>query len=181
MFLDPDLAKKVKLITIMGGGFGIWHRLHELNFGYDPEAARVVMTSGAPIILVPLDTTLQTALLLEDNAQLTNSNRPLARHLGLTCDPYIRYVAQARGRVGVALHDPLAIAVLIERSFVTVETACVDVELNGRYTRGRPVSWLPDSRQPSPALKLPTMSTVEIVTAVDNLAFKHFMLQRLLA
>ena len=180
MFLDPDLPRKVKQITIMGGGFGIWHRLHELNFSYDPEAAHIVMTSGAPIILVPLDTTLKTSLLLADNARLTASANPLARFLGVTCDPYIRYVEQVRGRTGVPLHDPLAIAMLLDRSFATIETACVDVELNGRYTRGRSVSWLPDSRQPSPAHILPKLPTVEIVTDVDHLAFKEFLLQRLL-
>ena len=164
----------------MGGGFGVWHRPQELNFCYDPEAARIVVTSGAKVILVPLDTTLQTALLLEDSARLAASSDPLARFLGVTCDPWIRYLEVVRKRTGCALHDPLAVAVLLDRSFVTVETACVDVELVGRLTRGRPVSWHRGSPLPSSGLTLPNVPEIEIVTGVDGAAFKAFMMSRLL-
>ncbi len=180
MLLDPDLPQKVQRIAVMGGCFGAWHRPQELNFCYDPEAARIVVTSGAPLILVPIDTTLQTALLLEDNARLTASSDPLAHFLGVTCDPWIRYIARARSRIGCALHDPLAVAVLLDQSFVTIERACVDVELGGRLTRGRPVSWIPGAPVLTAGLHLPDVPQIEIVTGVDDAAFKETMLQRLL-
>ena len=180
ILLDPDLPRKVAQISIMGGGFGVWHRPQELNFCYDPEAARIVVTSGAKVILTPLDTTLQTALLQEDNARLTASSDKLAHFLGVTCAPWIDYLAKVRNRIGCALHDPLAVAVLLDRSFVQIERACVDVELAGRLTRGRPVSWQPGSPVPSAGLTLPDVPQVEIVTGVDNQAFKACMLGRLL-
>ena len=179
ILLDPALPNKVKQIAVMGGVFGMWHRPQELNFCYDPEAARIVVTCGAPLIIVPLDTTMQTALLLEDNARLLASPDPLAQFLGVTTDPWIRYVALVRERIGCALHDPLAVAVLLDRSFVRVETARVDVELAGRLTRGRPISWLASGPFPSCGLHLPNVPTADIVTGVDNAAFKAFMLERL--
>jgi inosine-uridine nucleoside N-ribohydrolase len=180
ILLDPELPQKVRQITVMGGSFGVWHRPQELNFCYDPEAARIVVTSGAPVTIVPLDATLQTALLLEDNARLVASADSLAHFLGITTDPWIRYAAAARNRIGCALHDPLAVAVLLERSFVQVETARVDIELAGRLTRGRPVSWRDNDPVASRGLRLPDVPAVEIVTGVDNAAFKAFMLERLL-
>ena len=60
VMIDPTLPGKLAGIAIMGGSFGVKHRPQELNFGYDPEAAQIVVTCGAKIVLVPLDTTLLT-------------------------------------------------------------------------------------------------------------------------
>jgi len=180
ILIDPELPRKVRQIAIMGGAFNMWHRPQELNVCYDPEAARIVVTCGAPVVMVPLDTTMKTALLLEDNARLTASANPLAHLLGRTGDPWIRYIAAVRNRIGCALHDPLAVAVLLDRSFVRVERAYVDIETAGRLTRGRPVSWLANDPLPTCGLHLPAVPQIDIVTNVDNDAFKAFMLERLL-
>jgi inosine-uridine nucleoside N-ribohydrolase len=180
ILIDPALPQKIRQIAIMGGAFNMWHRPQELNVCYDPEAAHIVVTCGAPVVMVPLDTTMKTALLLEDNARLTASPNPLAQLLGRTGDPWIRYVAMVRNRIGCALHDPLAVAVLLDCSFVIVERAHVDIETVGRLTRGRPVSWQPNDPSPTCGLRLPAVPQIDIVTDVDNSAFKAFLLDRLL-
>ena len=179
MLLDPDLPRKVDRIVIMGGNFGVWHHLQELNFNYDPEAARIVLTSGARITLVPLDTTLKTFLTLAQNQRLIRSERPLTRFLGTTSEPWIRWIAQRDDRDGCALHDPLAVAALLDPSLVTLERVRVDVELAGRLTRGRTVSWKPDDTSLKEGLGLHALEPIEVVTGVDNDRFVGFLLDRL--
>jgi len=60
--LYPDIARHVKEIVIMGGAIGRLPRgkgnitpAAEFNFWVDPEAARIVLHSGAPITLLPLN------------------------------------------------------------------------------------------------------------------------------
>ena len=180
ILLDPQLPKKVARFVIMGGGFGVPNKPQELNFGYDPEAARLVVTSGAPTTLVPLDTTLKTALTLEENAKLTASTDPLAHMLGRTCEPWIKYIAATRKRVGCALHDPLAVAVVLDPTLVTISTVRVDVELVGRLTRGRPVSWIVNDPSPNAGVKLPDLKPIDVAIDVRKEAFVAMMMQRLL-
>lgn len=180
ILLDPELPKKVQHIVIMGGGFGIWHNLQELNFCYDPEAAKIVITSGARIMLVPLDTTLKTYLTLDQNDQLKRSEKPFTRFLGETCDPWIRWIADRSGRDGCALHDPLAVAALLDPSLVTLDRVRVDVELGGQLTRGRPVSWHPEKVDLKEAMRLHALEPIDVAVGVDNDAFVRLMLDRLL-
>ncbi len=73
--LDSRFAQSVARIIIMGGVTAAPDVLHELNFAWDPEAAHVVLTSGAPITIVPLDVTLTTNLTLDDNPCSTGIRR----------------------------------------------------------------------------------------------------------
>ena len=181
IMIDPALPGKVKRISIMGGAFGVPHLPQELNFGYDPEAARIVVASGARITLVPLDTTLRTSFLPEDNARLSASADGLARFLGETTAPWIRYVSALRKRAGCPLHDPLAVALLLDPSLVDVERVCVDVELSGRLTRGRPVSWRPENVLAARGLVLPDVPPIDVVVDVRNDRLVEMIVERLLA
>jgi inosine-uridine nucleoside N-ribohydrolase len=181
MLIDPDLPRKVKRISIMGGTFAVPHRVEELNFGYDPEAARIVCTSGAPITLVPIDVTLTTNMTLADNAKLVAAPSRLAKFLGETTDPWIRYITTVRSpdRTGCALHDPLAVALLLDPSLVTCDHVCVDVELHGRVTRGRAVSWRPEDPMPSRGMNLPKLPPIDVVMTANNPPFVALMLDHL--
>ena len=60
--LYPEIANQVKEIVIMGGAMGRLPRgkgnitpAAEFNFWVDPEAARIVLHSGAPMTLMPLN------------------------------------------------------------------------------------------------------------------------------
>ena len=55
--LDPDIVKNIGTIYIMGGGLFIGNRtpLAEANFYDDPEAAEIVLTSGAHCIICPIE------------------------------------------------------------------------------------------------------------------------------
>jgi len=60
--LYPEISRLVKEIVIMGGAIGRLPRgkgnitpAAEFNFWVDPEAARIVLRSGAPLTLLPLN------------------------------------------------------------------------------------------------------------------------------
>ena len=60
----PEIVDKVKEVVIMGGAIGRLPRGEgnitpsaEFNFWVDPESAQIVLYSGAPITLMPLNVT----------------------------------------------------------------------------------------------------------------------------
>lgn len=55
--MDPSIAKKIGTLYIMGGGIYCGNRtpVAEANFYDDPEAAEIVLTSGANILLGPIE------------------------------------------------------------------------------------------------------------------------------
>lgn len=69
---EPDIAKKIKQIVIMGGGYREVNITPsaEFNFWIDPEAAKIVMDSGCDITIVPLDATHAAAVSIEDAREL---------------------------------------------------------------------------------------------------------------
>ena len=110
MQLYPQMAQAVKEIVIMGGVFNVNGYIKDTNFGLDPEAARLVLNSGATITLAPLDVTTQTMLTRADLAALTQPDTPLCRYLRATTRPWIDYSRHTRHLPGCWIHDALVIA-----------------------------------------------------------------------
>lgn len=177
--IEPALARNVARLYLMGGAFSGPGGMRELNFAYDPEAAHIVLTSGAPTTLVPLDVTRQTLLTLEDNRRFLGSSDPLTRLLGQTGDPWIRFLAAIRGTPGCHLHDPLAMAVVVEPSLITTETMHLTVELHGEHTRGRPVRWLADGSEVGDTPPLGA-GPIDVAQSVDAPRFLEFLMETLL-
>ena len=61
--LFPEVKEKISVISFMGGALGLGNRspVAEFNILCDPEAAQIVVDSGLPVIMVPLEVT-HTAL-----------------------------------------------------------------------------------------------------------------------
>ncbi|WP_033430855.1 nucleoside hydrolase [Saccharothrix syringae] len=177
MAIDPEWSQKIKQLVVMAGAFDVPNVLHELNAAYDPEATHVVLNSGAPLLIVPLDVTLRTFMRLGDVDRLDAAGTPLATYLGRTARPWITWLAERFGEDGCALHDPLALAALLDPAVIGTRTARVDVELRGRLTRGRMVSW--DDEVLRGDLELPDLSPVLIADRVDNDLFMPLLLDRL--
>ncbi|MFC4562264.1 nucleoside hydrolase [Nocardiopsis mangrovi] len=166
--LRPQLAGELASLTIMGGAFAVPDMFQELNFGYDPEAAQAVLTSGAPITLVPFDVTRLTSFTLADVDSLSGAG-PLADHLAATTRPWVRWVSQARGLPGCHLHDPLAVAVLLDPGLATRRRVRVGVELRGTLTRARPIAWDPGGRTArATGLTIPDIPPIDVLDTVDN-------------
>jgi len=115
--LEPELPRLVQRLVIMGGAFrvpGNTTPTAEFNIYADPQAAAQVVAAGFEATWVGLDVTMQTQL---DRAQWENlgeatvPNRALVRMMGAR-------MFSLPDRLGIALHDPLAMAVAIDPSLV---------------------------------------------------------------
>jgi purine nucleosidase len=143
----PELAGLLREIVIMGGT--IWHPgipgipspNADANFYNDPEAARIVLRSGARITLVGMDVTMRTLLtpaIVEDIA--ARGGAAAATMMQIAKFYVAAYQAQYPGIAGSGLHDPLAVAVAEDPSLVTIEPMHLDIELAGELTRGQVVA-----------------------------------------
>lgn len=178
MQLHPGLARDVHRIVIMGGGFDVPGHLQELNFAVDPEAAHTVLSSGAPITLVPLDVTMQTTLVQSDVDRLATGGTALSTYLADTTRPWIEYCELARDLPGCRLHDPLAVALLADPHIARTEPWSVDVELAG-LTRSRPVRWRADELRFADGLHVPDLAPIDVAVDVDNGRLVRYLLSTL--
>jgi inosine-uridine nucleoside N-ribohydrolase len=179
MVLDPDFDTKLARLVVMGGAFDRPNTLQELNFAYDVEATHKVLTSRVPMLIVPLDITMQTFLKLTEVDTIAQAGTPLAEYLAETTRPWVQYQAERFDRDGCPLHDPLALAAILDPEVITTRTAYADIELGGRLTRGRSVAWGSADEGMLTVNDMPDIRPVEIASGVDNDRFLPFLLDRL--
>lgn len=163
--LFPDMAQAVKRIVIMGGVFNVPGYLKDTNFGLDPEAAHIVLTSGAPITLVPMDVTTQTQMVHADLQQLAMVDNAATRYLMRTLRPWIDYSMQTRGLPGCWIHDVLTIAWLLDPSLCESESDYLDVALAG-VARGTTCRY--GKLRLNVGVTEPQGAPVQILTTIDN-------------
>jgi inosine-uridine nucleoside N-ribohydrolase len=143
--LDPDFASNVRRLIIMGGGHEIDNITPsaEFNIWADPEAARVVLTSGiADITLVPLDATHKALVSLDDCAALRALGTPAGTATAVVVERRIRGYddSQPMDRAGSApVHDALCVAYLVLEAVIATARYRVDVETDGQLTVGRTI------------------------------------------
>jgi purine nucleosidase len=174
--LEPALSTAVKEIVIMGGVFLRTTRVlampGEFNIWIDPEAAAIVLNSGAPLRFIGLDVTLQVQLGRADADRLEATGRPFASYAGACAHAWIDYLRDAypgRGFCSAPMHDPLAVAVVSRPQLVTWRPARVEVEVCSDITRGVTVADLLAAKDPPQANCL-------VATEVDSPAFIDFFL-----
>jgi purine nucleosidase len=142
----------------------------------DPLAAGIVFNAGIPLTVVGLDVTRQVKLTAEDIAAAGNVHQtPVGRFL-IDCTKDLLASTSKRYREpGLFLHDPLAVGVVIDPSFVSAEAMSVDIETRGDLTEGMTVA---DRRLIHTSLKKP--SNADICLKVNAPKFIDFFLKRLL-
>lgn len=174
---DPRRLGRAGRIVVMGGAIAVPGNITpaaEFNFYVDPEAAAAVLEAGLPVELVPLDVTRRVVL-----AQTTLTER---LHRG--SDRVARFILDftlhgfafgaEREGAGIVLHDPLAVAVALDPSLVTFEPLYVEVEREGRLTRGLSLA---DRREiPSHRKRA---STCRVAVDVDAERVLQMVLERL--
>ncbi|GAA3431159.1 nucleoside hydrolase [Kutzneria kofuensis] len=131
----------VDRIVLMGGstGRGNMAPLAEFNILADPEAADIVFRSGVPVTMCGLDVTHQALATPQVLDRVAALGTPLARicHQLLTffADSYRAYF----GFESPPLHDPVAVAAVIDPTVISARPVNVEIELTGTHTRGATV------------------------------------------
>ena len=142
--LAPEIVDLVKEVIIMGGAVRVPGNVTpygEANIVSDPEAAQIVFQSGLPISLVGLDVTMQTLLPINVLDTWRKSGKDTTLLVNMTEHYMKAYDHFYPGIGGCALHDPLAVAVAIDPSFVKKEAMDIEVVLEGEkvgQTNGNP-------------------------------------------
>ncbi|GAA4704337.1 nucleoside hydrolase [Phytohabitans rumicis] len=137
----PEVRPKVREIVLMGGSTerGNVTPYAEFNIAVDPEAADLVLRSGLPVTVVGLNVTHQALVTPDVVARFRALGTPLAD----ACVELMTFFASAYERVfglpDPPLHDPVAIARVIDPSLVECVDVPVVVELTGTHTRGATV------------------------------------------
>jgi purine nucleosidase len=166
----PELATSLARLTIMGGVIRGADRLDlpyaEHNILCDPEAARIVLGSGAPVFLVPLDVTTQTRIRRPDVERLVAAGSPFQLAVARQVDLYPRFSDQG----STVLHAPLAVASLVWPELVQWQELHVDVELGGAHTAGATLFRQPTASAPP---------NVHVAVRVAAAAFEQHLIDRL--
>jgi purine nucleosidase len=147
---EPRLKDYVKEVVIMGGAvttFGNITPESEFNIFTDPEAAKIVFESGLPITLVGLDVTMKTLLTPDHLDEIMEKSSPVTVFVGKIITHYMEFYREFVGVNGCGMHDPLAVAVAIDRSLVQTRRLFVTVETKGEYTTGETVADLRGSKE----------------------------------
>jgi purine nucleosidase len=168
----PRFVEAVKAIVLMGGNGRFGHEpwktpVREYNVGSDAEAARIVFESGIPITMIGLDVTLQVTIPREMVGKLRGKGDPL----GVMVADQLEIYLDTHGRQRTYMHDPLAIAYLIDGTLCRMERMQVNVETRGEFTRGMTVCTQPPGEG---------RGNAEVCVAVDAPRFEELLCARLL-
>jgi len=141
LLAHPELKKKIKQISLMGGGvqFGNWTPAAEFNILVDPEAADVVFKSGIPIIMAGLDVTEKAMIFPEDFQRI----RALGNHVAVIVADWLEFFYQfhrSLGYDGAPVHDAVAVAALIKPEIMESKDLFVQVETTGDFCKGATIA-----------------------------------------
>ncbi|GAA2542605.1 pyrimidine-specific ribonucleoside hydrolase RihA [Winogradskya consettensis] len=137
----PEVAPYVRRVVFMGGSTdrGNTTPYGEFNIVTDPEAADIVLRSGLPVTMIGLNVTHQALA----TTQIIEEFRGMGTRLGVICADLMTFFASTYRRVfgfeHPPVHDPIAVACVIDPSIIATVAVPVTVELVGAYTRGATV------------------------------------------
>ena len=132
---EPEIARKVSGLYIMGGGAyaGNWTPAAEFNIWVDAEAAYKVFHSGIDLHMVGVNLTRQCPVDTEFIEGLRSIGTHAATFSAELCDFF--------SKGGDAhLHDACAVAWVIDPTLIESAYLHVDIELTGTLTRGMTVT-----------------------------------------
>jgi len=150
----PDIIGRVQEIVLMGGAYfevGNITPAAEFNIYVDPEAAEIVLKSGPPLTVMPLDVThkvLTTAPRVQAfRAMGTEAGRMVAEWT----DFFERFDKEKYGSHGAPLHDPCVIAWLLQPDLFSGRHINVEIETTSDLTLGMTVAdwWGVTDRAPN--------------------------------
>ncbi len=143
---EPRILPRIRHIALMGGawGFGNQTPSAEFNILVDPEAARIVFESGVPITMCGLELTHQAKATPDIIARFADLHTPLGDFAVEMLRFFASTYRKLHGFDGPPLHDPTAVAWVIDPTLVETQPAHVDIETHAEFSYGRTVVDLHD-------------------------------------
>jgi len=170
----PEIAGKIRELVIMGGAcfeLGNVTPAAEFNIHIDPHAAALVLDSGIPITMIPLDVTHHLLSTPERLAAL----RALGNRCGsAVADLLTAFERNRSGKFGArakALHDPAVIGYLLRPGLYDGRRVNVAIETQSPLTIGMTVVdwWDVTGKTPN----------VRFMNAVDATGFYELLTEKL--
>ena len=138
---EPRIVPRIQQIVLMGGALGLGNvtPAAEFNIYVDPEAAHLVFTCGRPITMIGLEVTHQAQATPAIRQRIRALGSPVARLaddlLGFFAETYY----QVFGFLAPPVHDPCAVAHVLDATLIHCVPMHVAVELHGEWTAGRTI------------------------------------------
>ncbi|MBN9240027.1 MAG: ribonucleoside hydrolase [Micrococcales bacterium 70-64] len=147
---EPRIAQRVKQVVLMGGGVNVgnWSATSEFNIVIDPEAAHIVFNESWPLTMVGLDLTHEALATPQVAADIAAVGTAPARFVGELLEFFGHTYRNQQGFEHPPVHDPCAVAFVIDPTVMQTIKVPLDVELTGTLTLGMTVA---DFRAPAPA------------------------------
>lgn len=156
---DPSAFRRCH-IYMMGGR--VTSAEPEWNCLCDPEALRLVLTSGLDVTLVPFELTRQSQWTQAEVDAITGT--PVRDYLRGMMNTF----TQRFGFLPM-MHDPMALAMLLAPELFTFSRRRIEVETRGEWTRGALVDFGPQAE-----------GNVRVAQTCDLPAFNRWIRERLL-
>lgn len=139
--LHPDLKDYLKRIVVMGGAFfaGNTTPATEFNVYVDPEACEIMLHSGTPVYMCPLDVTHKAYVSPDEAEQIGKMNNPQAQliyNMSLRSGALSIYSENR----GIPQHDPCAVMFAAYPEMFTYEQCSIVCETQGLITRGKTIT-----------------------------------------
>lgn len=139
---EPAIVERVAGVVLMGGGYahGNTTAAAEFNVLADPEAAHVVFRAGWPVTMVGLDVTHQALATPDVVERIRSVGTGPARFVVELLEFFGSTYRSVEAMPAPPVHDPCAVARVIDAAVVQVRPAHVEVELTGTHTTGMTVT-----------------------------------------
>lgn len=137
LLAHPELKEKIARISLMGGGIahGNWTPAAEFNILVDPEAAKLVFTSGVPVTMSGLDVTEKALIYPADFERIRAVGGEVARVVADWLEFFYGF-HRTLGYPGAPVHDAVAVVSLIRPDLLEQRALCVEIETDGEFCRG---------------------------------------------
>ena len=139
---NPELSEKIEQIIFMGGGAGFGNHtpVAEFNILVDPEAAKIVLSSGAKLVMMGLDVTHQAISTKERLNKISETGTLTGQHIvGLMGSLAELDIVKEKFPNGTPVHDAFVTAYLVDSSLTKGELTNVEVEVDSELTLGQTV------------------------------------------
>ncbi|MCB4768337.1 nucleoside hydrolase [Ancylobacter sp. Lp-2] len=174
MIKEPAIIPRLAEVVFMGGGFfegGNTTPAAEFNIYVDPHAAHVVLASGAPVTMVPIDVTYKALMTPDWLRRLRAVGTRAAVEAAGMAEFYQDYGNKKFGTDSYPLHDPCVIGYLLRPDLFTGRKCHVEVEIHSPVTSGMTVvDWWNVTKKPANCL---------VLRDLDNPPFYELMLERI--